>query len=609
MASRPNRRTNGNAIRGPQSALTDYLAANQISAQQINLDYQNRVRQAQQQEENDAASAVAEGQQSDGGEDPAERRKRKRKEEKAIAAIKASKEFKKRKFDHRQKEGSGAESNDDALAREMLNKPKGKAPPKPGQLANCEVCEKRFTVTPYTLGGQNGGLLCTKCGKDFKTDQKKLENAAKKARKPVQRARKRQQESNRMMGDVKPGARSLVEQCVRKVADVVNDIEEFGDLPQRLLDRLSQILSLKRVLTPRTLNLFLQPDIDRIAVYDCGRLETEDFSRIFAFMPNVERVNLRFAGQFKDENIRYMIEKCRQIKHLQLGASNLLSNPAWIELFETLGPQLESLKLSELNNSLDDEVVQQLTQHCAKLERLKLRGCTHMTSASVPYLKELKRLEHLTLAVGQDCQPEILVDLITSLGPNLKTLCLEDFHEADDTVLQAVRAHCRSLAKLRLTGNANYTDQAFKELFTEWPNAPLSFVDLSSNRDLDSSSLDADIDCPLGFASAAMVALMGHSGQSINTLDLHSNRHINHEALTRVFAGEQQYPELRKVDLSFVTHVNDVVIDGIFQSCPNLEKLAVFACFQAQQVTIPSGIAVIGLPNAQAAVVLKGNSH
>jgi len=58
----------------------------------------------------------------------------------------------------------------------------------------------------------------------------------------------------------------------QKVADNINDIEEFGDLPQQLLDRLSQILSKRRVVTPRTLDLFLRPDIDKIAVYDCGSM-------------------------------------------------------------------------------------------------------------------------------------------------------------------------------------------------------------------------------------------------------------------------------------------------------------------------------------------------
>lgn len=57
---------------------------------------------------------------------------------------------------------------------------------------------------------------------------------------------------------------------MQKVADNINDVEEFGDLPQQLLHRLSQILSKRRVLTPRTLNLFLRPDLDFIEIYDCG---------------------------------------------------------------------------------------------------------------------------------------------------------------------------------------------------------------------------------------------------------------------------------------------------------------------------------------------------
>ena len=102
------------------------------------------------------------------------------------------------------------------------------------------------------------------------------------------KGKRRQTESDRMMGNVKPGSKSLLETCVvvgsgpfhrehtidltltQRVADVVHDIEEFGDLPQYLLDRLSQILSKKRVITSRTIDLFLKPDVDRIAIYDCG---------------------------------------------------------------------------------------------------------------------------------------------------------------------------------------------------------------------------------------------------------------------------------------------------------------------------------------------------
>ncbi|KAK5952187.1 UV-damaged DNA-binding protein rad7 [Knufia fluminis] len=605
------RRSNGNAIRGPQSALTDFLASHNISAQQINLDYQARVQDAQRQAEAAAAETAAEAHEevSDQEEDAAERKKRKRKEEKAIAKIKASKEFKKRKFEHQQ-DDPDADSDSDALARDMLKKPK--APPKPGQFANCEVCEKRFTVTPYTLSGQDGGLLCTKCGKEIKDEKKKSDNAAKK-KKQAPRVRKRQQESDRMMGDVRPGAKSLVEVCVKKVADVVNDIEEFGDIPQNLLDRLSQILSKKRVLNPRTLQLFLQPGIDRIAVYDCAKLETEDFEKIFAFMPDVERINLRFAGQLKDEALRYMIEKNPKITHLQLGATNLVSDEVWTELFLTRGSQLESLKLSELNDSMKDSTVQVLAESCTNLKRLKLRSCPHMTEASINSISTLTTLEHLTLAVAQDSPPDILVNLITNLGPKLKTLCLEDYYYADDAVLEAIKNTCTHLKKLRLTGSSSFTDLTLSSLFdSNSGNPPIPFIDLSSNRDVEYQNPVADDndteEDPIGFGSTAMKALMSHSGSKMTRLDLHSNRHISHDALTTVFDGKIQYPELRDIDLSFVSHVDDVVMTGIFRSCPKLEKLTVFACFSAKEVVIPQGIAVIGLPNAQSAVEIMGDA-
>lgn len=54
------------------------------------------------------------------------------------------------------------------------------------------------------------------------------------------------------------------------MADNINDIEEFGDLPPNLLRRLSQILSKRRVITPRTLQLFLRSDLESIDIYDCA---------------------------------------------------------------------------------------------------------------------------------------------------------------------------------------------------------------------------------------------------------------------------------------------------------------------------------------------------
>lgn len=192
-------------------------------------------------------------------ETPEQKRKRKRKEATSMRKIKQSKEFARRKD---RRTGEPDDDDDDGIAMEMMYE---KSRPAPGQLENCEICSKRFTVTPYSKTGPNGGLLCPKCSKDMANDEKKS-----KPKKSGPRSGRRRNQSNLLDGISQRGALSLVETCTRRVADNINDVEEFGDLPSQLLHRLSQILSRRRVLTPRTLNLFLRPDLDSINIYDCA---------------------------------------------------------------------------------------------------------------------------------------------------------------------------------------------------------------------------------------------------------------------------------------------------------------------------------------------------
>ena len=56
----------------------------------------------------------------------------------------------------------------------------------------------------------------------------------------------------------------------QKVADHIHDVDEFGDLPPSLLLRLGQILSRRRSVTSRTLNLFLRPRYKSIDLFDCA---------------------------------------------------------------------------------------------------------------------------------------------------------------------------------------------------------------------------------------------------------------------------------------------------------------------------------------------------
>lgn len=258
-------------LRAFRSWRLQFAQANNISAAQIRDDYERRRHQseqdaaaagegpsntnADQEEEDDQAVAAAEQAVENS-------RKRKRKSEEAIEKIKKGKAKKQKKG----KKG-GSDDEDDGDYDNALDNMYKKAKPAPGQLENCEICNKRFTVTPYSKEGPDGGLVCTPCGKELAKDAKADKKAV--AKKPVGRKR-RKIESDRLDGVAPNGAKSLQQLCLEKVAKHHDDLDELGDMPEPIVERLSEIFAKKRVLNPKTLPLFLRPDLDTVAIHDAA---------------------------------------------------------------------------------------------------------------------------------------------------------------------------------------------------------------------------------------------------------------------------------------------------------------------------------------------------
>ena len=611
ILDRSRRQSNNNRIRGPQSALTDFLASNNISAAQISADYERRRREAQEQAERDAAQNAEAPEDEDDEELEAvvQKKKRKRQEEKALAKIKDS------KLNKKKKKGKGpADSEDEDGLFEMQY---SKKTPMPGQLENCEICGKRFTVTPYSKTGPDGGLLCTKCSKEQETERKKDQKAKAKS---GPRERRRQTQSNLLDGLVQHGSKSLKELCVEQVANNIHDVEEFGDLPSNLLNRLSQILSKRRVLTSRTLDLFLRPDLDVVDVYDCGRLETEDYTKIFSFMPQVTKLNLRSASQIKDSTLQYIAERNIPLKHLYLDCPNLVTNDGWIAFFQKCGAGLESLALTWLDAYMDDTTFSNVMISCPNLTRLKIKKCMRLSEGSLHSITLLKNLTHLSLRFSQShpASAEALASMIHATGPGLKTLSLEASSEADDSVLATMKSSCTSLSKLRLSENDLCTDAGFTSLFSQdWANPPLHFIDFSSARSIDYSDPDGPADTPVGLASEGFKALMAHSGSKLEHLDISSCRHIDREAFSTVFccaeddgvsspSSSTSYPNLKSINISFLTRIDTPILAGLFKACPSLKKVTAFGCFNVSDVVVPRGVLLIGVPNAQEEIIKEG---
>jgi len=522
-----------------------------------------------------------------------QKKKRKRDQDDAIAKIKKGKQAKSKASKKKKGSDDGSDFDDD-----IMDKGKKKAPPLPGQLKHCELCDKRFTVTPYSKAGPDGGLLCTPCGKEMAKEAK----ANEKAKKPVVRKGRRKLESTRLDGLIQRGPKTLQQLCIEMLAKHSEDIDELGEMPEAIMNRISEIFSKKRAMNSNTLKLFLQPDMHTVAVHEAAYLETEDYDQIFAVCPNVKKLSLRNCCQFKDSNVDYMIEKAKSLVDLQLLGANLVANDKWIELFIARGQDLRSLKVEWLDAAFDDQAIEALSTFCPNLERLKIERCKKLGVDSIDAIARMEHLQHLTMRFYSEIPQEKLIHLITSVGTNLRTLCLEHFldpsSETTDDVLDTIHNTCTKLHKFRFTENNECTDTGYVNLFTNWTNPPLHYADINSTRDMDNANPDGPEDS-IGLASAGFTALMSHSGSRLEFLDVSSCRHISQSTFLDIFDGTKQYPYLAEINVSFCPVVDTQIVAGIFRSCPVIKKVVTFGCFQVEDVVVPRGIVLIGAPKAQ----------
>jgi DNA repair protein RAD7 len=464
--------------------------------------------------------------------------------------------------------------------------------PLPGQMENCELCDKRFTVTAYSRTGPDGGLLCPKCTKEL--DQK--EGAARKKRKTAAGRQRRLLQSNLLDG-IYPGARDLITLCVETLAKNVDEAVDFGDLPPKLVDRLAAILSKRRLVTSTTFDLFLRSDRDTITVYDGAKLSSDDYIKIFQIIPRVKNLRLRNAIQFKNKVMDHLLATTVELESFAIHGANLIDDERWNKFFTEKGSHLKALKVYHTDGHFGDEQLELLPKTCPDLRRLKISHNQKVTDKGIAHIANLHNVQYLSLEIYKPTTSPPYVDILNSIGHGLRTLSLETVPQIDDSVLEAIHENCQNISKLRISDNEVLTDKAFVNLFTNWYNPSLTYIDLHKCRHLD-ATVPRDNPDGIGLSSLGFEALMAHSGRTLKYLDVNSCRHISLESFETVFSSGKKYPELLNMNISFCQSVNDFVVGSIFRACPNLKTLEVFGNFGVRDVRVPKGKILIGVPNA-----------
>ncbi|KAF2966750.1 hypothetical protein GQX73_g6819 [Xylaria multiplex] len=593
------------SIRGPQSALTDFLASQNISAARIRADAQARreAAAAANPESNTPAAEQPEqaGEEEDGSDDvvsgtsaaAAARRARdqkRRKQEEAIEKIKKSKAYKKRK-----RFLNSDEEDDDSLALALFNE---KMTPLPGQMANCEMCGKRFTVTPYSRSGPEGGLLCNPCGQKLAKDED-ANKKQKKKRVPAPKGGmgRRKIQSRILDGTYDIGAKPLVTLCIETLAKNIHLADDIGDLPLPVIDRIARLLSKTRLLNSRTLDLFLQPHHDDLKVYDAAKLNSDDFIKIFQLIPRLKKLKLRNAIQFTDRVMQYLTSRNMSLESIYLHGANLLTEDVWAEFLTQKGVHLKELQVYYTDKHVSDKTIDTVSNMCPNLTRLKICHNQEVSDEGIMFIAKLNKLEHVGLQLMKKTTTDPYIHVVQNIGRQLQTFSIRKVSDVDDRLLDAIHENCVSLSKLRITDSEFMTDAGFARLFRGWKNKPLSFLDLQKCRHVDAANPRSN-EHMVGLCSQGFEALMEHSGTGLRYLNIHACRNIPRHTFEKVFANDKTYPQLRYLEISFCENITDFIVGCIFRSCPNVKEVNVFGCMKVKDVRVPRGKLLVGVPNA-----------
>lgn len=327
-----------------------------------------------------------------------------------IQKIKKSKSSKKRRRD------ADASDSDD-LARVVAQE---RSAPLPGQIESCAICQKRFTVTPYTRAGPDGGLLCNKCGRELKKDG----DTPKKKPKAAPKGRGRRQVASRHLDGV-TGCKSLMTLCTETLSRNIHLAEDIaGYLPENLIDGVARHLSKRRMLNADNLNLFLHSGLENVSIYDAAKLSSAHFMNIFQRAPNLQHFKARNAIQFQDEVLDYLITRNMSLKSIYLHGASLLSEECWLKFLKAKGKHLESLRVYYTDRHVGDDMVGALKDLCPSLKRLKIAHNQKVTDKGVEHLAALQGLEYLGIQLVHPTSTEPYVAMIKGIGKSLQTLSL-----------------------------------------------------------------------------------------------------------------------------------------------------------------------------------------
>ncbi|EPQ50665.1 RNI-like protein [Gloeophyllum trabeum ATCC 11539] len=577
-----------NNVRGPTSALTEFLRESGITATTIarRVRTQDRteeqpeagpsnVDQTNEEAQDGSQDEVAEEYHSDNLDEPDEPSPKKRKvvdkgKGKAKAAAKKSK-----------KDDDDASYDEEEDAYTAISKQlwkgsgSGGAKPPVGSFENCAKCEKQFTVTKYTMAARPGpGWLCHQCAKASGADPFK---------KPaVPRKRKAVAEKRNVVSFEERTLPSLASLCIKIISNHIDDVEALGDIGTMNLDEIAKSISRNRSMTADNVQLFYDIQNVKLTLYDVTNLTSSAFSSLAMLNPNLTSLRLDYCGRMDDHSIAAFNQSLPSLKRIDLLGPFLVRVDAWKSFFEA-HPDLEGFLITQ-SPRFDLSCMQSLVENCKGLKELRLKEVGKMDDTFlqeiVKWKGTLKRLDLSDPGSSKSVTDDACIEMMQAIGPQLEHLDLSGHEYLTDEFLRlGLTPNAGSLSSLSLANLPDITDAGVASVFDTWmgikaekpseeadmeevtgTNPPLTSINMSRNSEL---------------SAAALMPIVKHSGKTLQNLNINGWKTVSQEALTEL---AKRVRDLKTLDVGWCREVNDFVIKDFLDKCEKISDIQVWGC-------------------------------
>ncbi|KAI0823776.1 RNI-like protein [Trametes gibbosa] len=436
--------------------------------------------------------------------------------------------------------------------------------PKPpvGSFENCVKCENQFTVTKYTMAANPPpGYLCHRCAKASGSDPFKKPAALKK-RKPAGEKRNVTHFEERRLP-------SLASVCIEVISKHIDDVEALGDISTMNVDEISKALAKNRSLNAENATLFYNIENERLTLYDVTNLTPPALCALGSLNPGLRNLRLDFCGHMNDTVMSAWTASLPNLKKVELLGPFLVRAPGWQTFFRA-HPDLEGFLITQ-SPRFDIECMRVLVESCPNLRELRLKEVGQLSDGFLAEIKPLAgKLTYLDLSYPgrPDALSEsALIDVLTHVGSSLEHLDLSSHTGVTDGVLfRGIKPNMPSLTSLMLANCTELTDAGIAEFFEAWQGRSkrLSVADLSRNA---------------GLGDAALTALLAHSGDELEELNINGWKDVTEDALKGI---SHKAPKLRKLDVGFCRTVDNFFVKDLLARCDNIKEIKVWGC---QRVT------------------------